>query len=187
MILIEITGVTDPRNSDDVTVTFYRSIDQFALDSTGHPLPFSTYRIDTDKGRVRYGDKLKGTIKDGVLTTRRGDVRLPYYGNYNFLHPVIRDMGLRLEIAPDGRIAKGMITGYYDVEQFLYYIDGLAASVVTGWFSCPALNTAARKLADGYPDPKTGQCTMLSSAFNITAYAAFIQHPESEKRTAANH
>ena len=102
------------------------------------------------------------------------------------MHPAIRDMGLRLEIAPNGATAKGQITGYYDVEQFLYLVDGLAGSVVTGWFSCPALNTAARKLADGYPDPRTGRCTTLSSAFNIRAYAAFIQHPETAKRTAAN-
>ena len=187
MILMEISGLNerDPRNSDDITVTFYRSIDQFTLDPNGAPLPFSTYRIDTYNGKARYGDQLKGSIKNGVLTTARGDVRLPYYGNYNFLHPVIRDMGLKLEIGADGKMATGQITGYYDVEQWLYYVNGLAASVVTGWFSCPALNTAARKLADGYPDPVTGQCSMLSTAVNIRSYAAFILHPEDENRMAA--
>jgi hypothetical protein len=39
----------------------------------------------------------------------------------------------------------------------------------------------AHKLADGYPDPKTGECTMISSAFDITAYAAFIVHPKTAK------
>ena len=121
-----------------------------------------------------------------MLTTTRGDVRLPYYGNYNFLNPVIRDMGLMLEIGADGKVATGQITGYYDLEQFLYYINGLNLTVITGWFSCPALNVAARKLADGYPDPATGQCTALSSAFNIRAYAAFIQHPKDENRLAAH-
>ena len=187
MILVDISGVNenDPRNSDDVTVTFYRSIDQFALDPHGAPLPFSTYRIDTANGKPRYSDKLKGSIKNGKLMTDRGDVRLPFYGLYNFLHPVIKDMGLMLEIGADGKVATGQITGYYDLEQWLYYVNGTAVSVVTGWFSCPAFNTAARQLADGYPDPATGKCTALSSAFNIRAYAAFVQHPDNENRLAA--
>ena len=187
MILIEITGINeaDPRNSDDVTVAFYRSIDQFTLDSTGNPLPYSTFRIDSQDGKPRYGDKLKGSIKNGLLTTERGDVRLPYYGLYNFFHAPIKDMGLKLQIGADGKIAEGQITGYYDLEQWLYFVNGTAVSVVTGWFSCPAFNTAARQLADGYPDPATGKCTALSSAFNIRAYAAFVQHPDNENRLAA--
>ncbi len=185
MILIEITGVKDPRNSDDVTVSFYRSIDQYTLDSNGRPLPFSTYRIDTLDGKALYGDSLKGRIKDGVLTTARGDVTIPYYGTNNFMRPVIKDMGLRLEIAADGATASGMITGYYDMERFLYSVGSTGQVIQTAQFSCPAMYVAAHKLADGYPDPKTGECTMLSGAFKITAYSAFVLHPERDKRQAA--
>jgi hypothetical protein len=177
MILIEITGVTDPRNSEHVTITFYRSIDQFALDGAGKPLPFSSYNIDTEKGKVRYGDSVKGAIKDGVLTTERGDVRMPFYGNYGFMHPAIKDMGLRLEIAPDGATAKGQVTGYYNLDEFLYYVGGMVGHSTTA-ADCPAMYVAGRKLADGYPDPKTGECTHLSTAIDIGAYAAFVIHPE---------
>jgi hypothetical protein len=31
-------------------------------------------------------------------------------------------------------------------------------------------------MADGYPDPKTGECTALSIAFNIEAIPAFVLH-----------
>ncbi len=187
MILIEVTGVNekDPRNDDDVTVTFYRSIDQFTLDQTGTPLPFSTYRIETFNGKPRYSDSVKGSIKDGVLTTKRGDVRLPYYGNYNFMNPVIKDMDVTLHIAADGGTASGQITGYYDVQQFMYWVGGLGAAIPISYLSCPAMQTAAYQLADGHPDPKTGQCTTLSSAFKINTFAAFIQHPEQEQRQAA--
>ena len=185
MILIEITGVKDPRNSDNVTVTFYRSIDQYALDSTGKPLPSSSYRIETVNGKPRYADSLKGTIKDGVLDTERGDVRLPYHGTSHFMHPVIKDMALHLKIAPDGDSATGMVTGYYDVEQFMYSVGGIGQIIQTAQVSCPAMYVAAHELADGYPDPKTGKCTMLSSAFNIKAYSAFVLHPEKEHREAA--
>ena len=178
MILVEVTGVSDSRNDDDVTVTFYRSIDQFALTGASKPLPFATYRIDTVQGKPRYGDHLKGRIKDGVLTTDRGDVRLPYYGNYAFINPVIRDMAIKLEIAEDGSASPGMITGYYSMDQFVHYASGLGGIIPVSYYSCPGLYAAAHKLADGYPDPKTGQCTMLSSAFRIAATPAFIQHPE---------
>ncbi len=185
MILVEVTGVTDPRNSDDVTVTFYRSIDQYTIDGTGQPLPFSTYRIETYNGKPRYADSLKGKIKDGVLTTDRGDVKLPFYGNNAFMHPVIKDMALRLEIAADGNTATGMLTGYYDVERFMYAMGSVGQVLQTAQVSCPAMYVAAHQLADGYPDPKTGECTMLSSAFKIKAYAAFVQHPQKERRQAS--
>ena len=184
MILIEVTGVDDPRNDDDVTVSFYRSVDQWVSDSGGSPLPFSTYSIDMVDGKPRYGDSLKGSIKDGVLQTKSGDVRLPYYGNYNFMHPVIKDMSLRLEIEPNGEKATGQIFGYYSLQDFQYYIGGLGGVIPVNGIDCPSLINAAAKMADGYPDPKTGQCTHLSSAFDIEAYAAFVRHPRSEEHTS---
>lgn len=179
MILIEITDVDDARNDDDVTVSFYRSIDQYVLDSEGRVLPFSSYRVDVDaNGKVRYGDSLKGKIVDGVVTTDSGDVQLPFYGNYNYMNPVIKDMSLRMEIAEDGESGVGMSFGYYDLEQFLYMVGGLGPIISNSNFSCPAFAVAARQLADGYPDPETGECTSLSSAFEITTYAAYVIHPE---------
>jgi len=184
MILIEVTGVEDARNDDNITVTFYRSIDQFALDGSGRPLPFSSYNIDMDGDGARYGDSLKGAIRNGVLTTVRGDVSLPFYGNYNFMHPVIKDMDLRLEIATEGTTADGLITGYYNVDRFLYYVGGMVGHTSAA-DSCPAMYRAAHELADGYPDPETGRCTHLSTAFEVSAYAAFIIHPKNNTRQTA--
>ena len=174
MILIEVTDVDDTINDDDVTVTFYRSIDQFPLDSQGEVIPFSSYRIDSTDDGPRYGDSIKGSIVDGVIKAGSGDVQLPYYGNYNYMHPVIRDLQMELDISDDGTTAKGMIAGYYDLEQYLYLTGGLGPVIVTGYFSCPAFFEAAKRLADGYPDPETGECTHISSAFEIGAHAAFV-------------
>jgi hypothetical protein len=49
---------------------------------------------------------------------------------------------------------------------------------------CPATYDAAHRLADGYPDPKTGECTALSSAYNFDAVAAFAIHPEDGAKQA---
>jgi hypothetical protein len=41
-----------------------------------------------------------------------------------------------------------------------------------------------KKLADGYRDPKTGQCTALSTAYQIEAVPAFLIHPDNDAQTA---
>ncbi len=40
---------------------------------------------------------------------------------------------------------------------------------------------AMHELADGYPDPETGECTALSSAFTFDAVAGFIVVPGPEE------
>jgi hypothetical protein len=185
MTLIEITGVDDTRNDDDVTVTFYRAIDQYTLDAGGKFVPFASYRIDAPNGQPRYRSSLKGRIRDGVLTTDAGDVNLPFYGNYTYMNQLLRDMRLRLEIAPDLATAKGMQAGYYDVDQLMFYIGGLGPISSTAISDCPAIHVAAHEIADGYPDPRTGKCTALSSAFNFSAVAAFIVHPDAAQTAGA--
>src|SRR5262249_144572 len=108
---------------------------------------------------------------------------LPFYGNYNFMHPAIKDMDLKLEIAADGASAKGQVTGYYNVDEFIYYVQGMTGHSSTA-DDCPAMLVAAHELAVGYPDRNTGQCTHLSSSFDIAAYAAFVIHPKVERQTA---
>jgi hypothetical protein len=187
MILIDVSDVDDVLNDDDVTVSFYRSIDQFAQGPSGTPLPHSSYRVDTTPdGTPRYGDSLKGSIEDGVLTTESGDVKLPFYGNYTFNQHVIRDMSIELKIAEDGRSADGMVYGYYDLDELLAHITGTGLVISTAGFSCPAVVTAARGLADGYPDAETGECTSLSSAFTLEAVAAFILGTEGEETQSAS-
>jgi hypothetical protein len=39
---------------------------------------------------------------------------------------------------------------------------------------------AAHELADGYPDPETGECTALSSSYTIETIPAFIIRPEQD-------
>ncbi len=181
MILIEISDVDDMRNDDHVDVTFYRGLDPFATDSAGHVLPFSSYRIDMENGKPRYGDKVAGKIVDGAIVTETGNVHLPFFGNYQYMNQEIRDLRLKLSIAPDGKTAKGDVGGYYSVEQIYRYVSGmLGAFPNTTQFSCPGIYVAAHELADGYPDAKTGECTMLSSAFKLEAVAAFINHPEAK-------
>jgi hypothetical protein len=178
IILVEITGVDDPKNDNDVDVAFYRSIDGYALDSTSKFVPYGSYRIDTFEGKPRYGDHVKGKIVNGVLTTESKDVSLPYFGNYTYQQMLIRDMRLEFTIAPDGNSATGLFAGYYDVDKMLHSVLGIGAIHADTFDACGSEYVAAHELADGYPDPKTGKCTALSAAWKVNAVPAYVIHPE---------
>ncbi len=172
--LIEVTGTGDLPRNGDVEVHFYKAADNLPKDSTGKILPYASYRIDNIP---LYGATAHGTIKDGLLTTDPADVRLPYFGNNQETNFFIRGLRLRLNIQPDGS-AKGIIAGYHDLDNWWDYVSKSGYLVGTGHFDCPSLYVAAHQMADGYPDPKTGECTALSAAYNVEAVPAFVVHDD---------
>jgi hypothetical protein len=163
-----------------VQVFFYRAVDRYALDGSGNFMAFSSYRVDVADAKPRYRSTLKGKIVNGELTTEPGDVNLPFYGNHTYMNQLFHGLRLRLAIAPDGASADGLAAGYYGVDQLMFYIGGLGPIQSTGYSNCPSIYVAAHELADGYPDPKTGECSALSAAYNFKAVAAFVIHPESQ-------
>ena len=163
----------DVKNDPSVTVTYYSTVDLLQKDSAGGILPWASYRpSDTP----HYGAKAKGKIVDGHVIAEPVDARLPLFGNN-----VTGDMiykGLRLDLdltkaAPDGSYS-GLLAGYRDFENWWDYIRKIEFLTVTGQWSCPAIWVASQELADGYPDPKTGKCTAISEAMDITAVPAFV-------------
>ena len=70
-----------------------------------------------------------------------------------------------------------MIAGYYPVELIYHQAMGIGGVHANAFISCPGLWEAANKYADGYPDPETGECTAMSSAWHIQAVPAHIIHP----------
>jgi hypothetical protein len=187
MILMEITDVDDMTNDDSVMVSFYRGTGSFSLDSKGEVLPFASYEIDHVDGVPRYDDTVSGKIVNGVLMTDSADVHLPHFGNYQYIRQLIHDLQIHVNITPESGKTSGMAYGYYGVEQFYSYVRGLLTSFPNRHkYSCPAIYAAAHDLADGHPDPETGECTTLSSAFKFEAARAFINHPDSEKTLASS-
>ena len=175
IILVEVTDVDDTRNDDDVKVSFYRPMDKLLKNGTGAVLTYVSYQIDP----TRYGDTARGKIVNGVLTTDPIDLHLPFFGNVVISEMYIKDMRLRMDMAADGSGAKGQMYGYSDWETWWDYTRKIGLAVIAR-HSCPALYEASRRLADGYPDPVTGECTALSSAFKIEMVPAFVVHPNTK-------
>ncbi len=189
-VLIEVNGVKDGGVKDahadgDVEVGIYSSNDQAAIDPAGNVLPDASLQIDDNP---KYRTVVHGRLTGGVVTTDPVDLRLHYrsagYVDTDFY---LKSGRLRLTLKPDGS-AEGMLGGYYDVET-LY--DGFIRQpqVVTSVllsYSCPAVYSALNQYADGYPDPKTGKCSAISTAFRISAIPAFVIHPKAEKTKTAD-
>ena len=175
-ILIEVTDIDDMQNDSEVKVKFYATRDVLPKDAAGRILPFASYRISPSP---IYGAGAKGRIVDGVLRTDAIDARLPLYGHAFTGDMYIRDLQVEIPVEPraDGDVQIGMMAGYYDFESWWDYIRRIESVLVTGQWSCPAVYVAAKQLADGYPDPKTGECTAISTAMRLEVLPAFVIHP----------
>jgi hypothetical protein len=160
--LIEIDGITDPKNSDNVTVTLSRATDHVWRDATGAVRGDMSFNVDPDPRSLNV---LHGKIKDGVLTTEPSDIHLladpfliPYYH--------WTKARLRLKLNPDGGL-KGILGGYHDWYQ-LYW-----SYASSGWveehsasLDMPAFYYSIKRNADADPDPVTGQNKSISTAYD---------------------
>jgi hypothetical protein len=184
-ILVELTNVDNLLNDDDVSVSIYRGRDKLLTDATGNDyLPGGSQRVDTRWGKefIRH---FHGKIVNGVLTTDAVDVVLPATAAFDdrtiqFIH------GMRLKLKLTPQTAEGLMAGYTDVETFYRQLNESWSThhQSYGQESSPSLYRALQRLADGYPDPKTGRNTAISSALEVKFKQVFIEHGAQETVSA---
>ncbi len=181
-MLIEITDVDDLVNDPDVTLTTYRGLDELMTDATGQAyISGGTQRADMRWGK-QFIQRYKAKIEDGVLTTVEAhDLVIPYSMTFDTSTIMkIQDARFRLKLTPTS--AEGIMAGYTDVDE---WIRRLTLSWSThhlsyGQVSAPSLYRAMRRLADGKPDPKTGQNTAISGTTEFKFTQVYIIHPEQQ-------
>jgi hypothetical protein len=179
--MIELTGVDDLINDDNVTVTVYRGLDRLLTDATGMTaMPGGSQRVDT-----RWGAKLirqtQGKIVDSVLTTEPIPEAVIPWMNLNVpTYQIFRDMVLQLKLSPTG--AEGLIGGYADVDTYYKQLirNDSTHHLSNGQISGISLYKALRRLADAYPDPESGANTAISTALDVKFTQVFIVHPQGE-------
>jgi len=171
--LIQIDGITDPKNSDNVTVTITKATDHASRDATGAIRADMSFVSDPDP---RTHSVLHGKIKDGVLTTEPADIRIVADP---FLIPEFHwtKAQLKLKMGADGSL-KGILGGYHDWYALYWsyaesgWVEEHSASV-----DMPALYYSLKRNADAYPDA-TGQNTAISTAYEVEAVPAFVLHTD---------
>ena len=180
-ILIEITGMDNPRNDPQVGVGFYISQDAMVNNPDGVSLTHTSLRVHHDS---HYHALTRGKIVNGVLTTEPVDI---LFKNTFEVRPYrFRDTQFRGELQADGSM-KGILGGYQDIvtiyRDISFGYDWVAEGPVHGPMSCPGLYYALKRLADAYPDPN-GECGWISSAYEVDALPAFVIHPKEEQVVA---
>lgn len=181
-ILMEVTGVDDVRNDDDVRVRFASSADIITLDAASGVVPWTSMDLYEDPAYV--SEQTAGRITDGILTIEPVDVRLRYRQQVIDFEYYFRGLQVRAEVLPDGGL-KGMIGAYWDIDNMFRLRNdhrtrnrhtGRGASDALG-FMCAGMYHALPRLADGHPDPETGACTSISTAYHFEAAPAFVIDP----------
>jgi hypothetical protein len=165
-ILIELTGVDSLVNDNDVQVTMYRGRDPILLDATGKKaIAGGSQRVDTHWG-AKFIQHLHGKIVKGVLITEPADLVYPWAVFYIPTDEYMHAARLKLKLSPT--TADGLVAGYTDVET---WYSQMMRSYSThhqsyGQSSAPSIYKELRRLADAYPDPKTGANTAISSVLS---------------------
>jgi hypothetical protein len=179
-VLVEVSGLDDPVDDDAVEVRFFSSEDEPPAGAAGEILAGGSFEPHPDSRF--HSATAAGRIRDGVLTTDPVDLRLEIEIQVIDSAYWIRDAVLELELAADGS-GRGLVAGYWDIDSFYemmgrHYLASLAARFLG--YTCPGLYRALHELADGHPNPETGACTSLSSAWQVEAVPAFILHSEGQ-------
>jgi hypothetical protein len=182
-LLIEISGISSLERSEHVEVNVYRGLDPLATGATGDIIAGGTQRIDTRWG-ARFIQHLHGKIVDGVLTTEASDLAFPWSVFNLPADEYLRGAMLRLKLTPTG--AAGLIGGYADIETFYLQLMRSQSTHCQsyGQLASMSLYKELRKLADAYPDPRTGANTAISSALRARFVQVFIWPPSKSKLPA---
>ncbi|HEX7855221.1 MAG TPA: hypothetical protein VF503_16150 [Sphingobium sp.] len=169
--VVLVRGVESWADDAAVEVEIAAAVGQPAVDVKNQPVPGASL---TASDNPRYRVRMKGQIKDGLLTTEPADLILPF--NWQVTTGgefVVRHLRLRVRYT-DGNLV-GEAGGYRPIDNAIaiLHVGGPGVASAAG-VECASVRKTLRLLADGDRDPKTKQCTSVSSAMKFAATPAFV-------------
>jgi hypothetical protein len=175
-MLVEVSGIDDPRNDREVYVTMLYSLDAMAKSGSGAEiLPDFTFHVTDNPQYTHYFSRIRGRIVDGVILTDTVDrfrLNLGVYGNPPELD--LAHARMRLELQPDGGL-RGVLGGYRDWRDISSTYVSSTTEFYHG-FQQPALYNSLRRNADGMRNPVTGEFDGISTAYDMEGVPAFVVH-----------
>ena len=180
--LISVTG-DDLTKDGPVTVTFDRALEHVSLNARSETASDVTFRADSDQ---RWHNVFRGMLKDGLVTTTM-PVDFHMLSDPYFIHEfTFRRPHLRLLIKSDGNL-EGVIGGYQPWLPIYFSFGGTSIALeCCAGVDYVGLFYTLRRLADGDPDPKTGQNASISTAYRIEAVPAFVVPSGRPEKTAGS-
>ncbi|WP_296305423.1 hypothetical protein [Pseudomonas sp.] len=179
-ILVEISGIDDARNDDDVAVSIYYSTDPIRRDGTSKiVLPDYTYRVSAGSEFTQDYVRFRGSMIDGVIMTRPVDKLFMHEGPASTWS--LMNARMRVELKPDGTMS-ATLGGYRDWREFLAMAFFQSSDYEnTIGFKAPGMYSAVRRAADGLKDPVTGDFNGISAAYEMEGIPAFIPPGQSRQ------
>jgi hypothetical protein len=169
-IVMELGGVDDLVNDDEVTVQIFSTQDSPLIGTDGEVLPNGTLAVHPD---AKFHSTIAtGEIKDGVLEAGPFDVSLKFFIQIVDANMLLTDNYIRLTLG--NGTANGVLSGHWTVAQ----IDEIIGTPTTengnaAGFDYPQF-TEAMGAADAGYDDTTGECTSFTTVFRLDAVSAFL-------------
>ncbi len=174
--LIEVSGIDDIQNDDNVQVRVSQATRPVVLDAVSEVQADLTFQEDNNPVTK---NEVRASIKDGTLTTDTFDIAL---NGHRWAWPELRfkDARIRLKLEENGN-ATGILGGFHKWAP-LYVPQAEGGAGYEGMLSMdlPGMYYAFRKLADADRDSETGLNLSISTAFSVEAVPAFIQRPQAQ-------
>jgi hypothetical protein len=179
-MVIRVSGNQDPMNDSDAVVEIGYSPENIIKDARGGIATDYSYRILKSAQYTR----LKAKIKNGMVETEQVEhlhsPRIAWFydqtGDTNFSQGKIR-----LNIAPDGHSATGLLGGYrnwHDLYAENTFAQDGGQQGTREHEDAVALYYALRRNADGMYNEKTGRYDGISAAYRLKMSAAFVVDPD---------
>jgi len=170
-ILLQVQGLDDPVNDDEVIVQIFASEDSPALGTDNSVLSGATLSVHPES-RFHSGE-VRGRLENGVLMAGPIDLRFPIDIMIVRDELLVHDSILRLQLG-EGSF-EGTVTGYWDVANIRSIVgvpttdNGNAAN-----FTIEQFDAAMAAYADWDRDGDTGLCKSISTIFQIRGTQAFL-------------
>ncbi|MBW2497960.1 MAG: hypothetical protein JRF61_11865 [Deltaproteobacteria bacterium] len=182
-ILLEISGMDDMRDDEEVEVQILSAAEPVSTNAVGGIMENVSLTAHADS---RYHSaRARGRIVGGVLTTEPVDLRVKVKQQTQDNAVWYRDARIRAQVHEDGRIV-GLIGAYWDLDNFWSMLNdhtigerhqGRNAAFNRG-FMCAGIYHAMYRVADGHPDADSGRCTSISTTIHFEAVPAFVIRPQ---------
>ena len=169
-IVMELGGVDDLVNDDEVTVQIFSTQDEPEVGTDEQVLPNFTFAVHPN---TKYHSTIAtGEIKDGELVAGPFDVGLKF-----FIQIVDSEMRLTnswIRLTLDNGSASGVLSGHWSVAQ----IDEIIGTPTSERGEAAGFNYTqfldAMEAADAGYDEASGECTAFTTIFRLEAVPAFL-------------
>lgn len=181
-ILVEVSGIDDERNDDEVFVTLLYSADPIRRDGSSKlVLSDYTFRVNDNPEFSQDFARFRGRMVDGAIMTDPLPLVTMHEGPASTWS--LAQARMRVEFTPDGGM-RAMLGGYRDWRELLATAFFQASDYEnTIGFTAPGMYNAVRRAADGLRDPLTGAFNGLSAAYEMEGVSAFVP-PEQHRALA---